>query len=150
MPAPKDPIKKLEWKKKIGIAHIGKMLGDSNPSRRPDVKLKIGLAGLGRKFSKATREKMSKSQIRTQANRLGNASKGDDVGYRALHDWIQAKLGRANKCEKCGLKENPKGKKRYFQWANVDHKYKRTLDSWIQLCCKCHKQFDVTRLNAKL
>lgn len=68
--------------------------------------------------------------------------KGEDVGYNALHRWVRRKLGSANHCEDCGLNEIPKGKKRYFDWANISHEYRRTLEDWKQLCKKCHRAFD--------
>jgi len=47
-----------------------------------------------------------------------------------------------NHCEICGLEEIPKGMKRYFDWAHISDEYKRDLDDWVQLCRKCHYQFD--------
>jgi len=64
--------------------------------------------------------------------------KGNKVGYRALHNWIENHLGKPLNCSNCGLNKIPKGKKRYFQWANISHKYKRDLNDWIRLCVKCH------------
>jgi len=60
----------------------------------------------------------------------------------SIHDWVKEKLGKANHCEICGLEEIPKGMKRYFDWANISDEYKRDLDDWVQLCRKCHYQFD--------
>ena len=67
---------------------------------------------------------------------------GNKVNYRDLHAWVQYHLGKANHCENCGLDKIPKGKKRYFQWANISKQYKRNLNDWIQLCIKCHRAFD--------
>lgn len=68
--------------------------------------------------------------------------KGEKVSYRTLHHWIERLRGKAFFCEDCGLDKIPKGKKRYFQWANISHQYLRILEDWKQLCYKCHKQFD--------
>lgn len=68
--------------------------------------------------------------------------KGEKVGYSALHKWVKMKLGKAHYCEDCGLDKIPLGKKRFFQWANISHQYKRAVEDWKQLCCKCHKAFD--------
>lgn len=63
--------------------------------------------------------------------------KGDDVGYRNLHRWVERKLGKAIKCEFC----NVKGKSRYH-WASISHNAKRDLSDYIQLCVSCHKKYD--------
>lgn len=68
--------------------------------------------------------------------------KGDDVGYDAIHEWVKRNLGKANHCELCGLKEIPKGKQRFFDWANISDEYKRDINDWVQLCRKCHWKFD--------
>ena len=67
--------------------------------------------------------------------------KGDEVGYYALHQWIQRKLGKATKCEYCNKEHNR------IHWANISGKYKRDLDDWIQLCPSCHIYFDRGELN---
>lgn len=64
--------------------------------------------------------------------------KGDDVGYNAIHTWIQRKLGKAYKCVKC---DGTKGSKRY-EWANLDGKYTRDVTTWSMLCSKCHHEHD--------
>lgn len=59
--------------------------------------------------------------------------KGDNVGYNALHSWIQKKLGKPSKCDKC---KTIKAKR--FEWANISGKYMRDLNDWKRLCAKCH------------
>jgi len=68
--------------------------------------------------------------------------KGEGVSYSGLHHWVRRKLGRPIKCEHCG--ETKK-----IQWANKDHKYKRNLIDWLQLCQRCHKKYDISN-NSKL
>lgn len=92
----------------------------------------------GKKTSAETKLKISNSHIESKSYLW----KGDGVGYRGLHTWIAKKLGKANHCEECGLDKIPEGKKRYFQWANVSHEYKRDIKDFKQLCLKCHKQYD--------
>ncbi len=70
---------------------------------------------------------------------------GDEVGYHPLHQWVVRNLGKAIQCIKCGLLEIPENMKRYFQWANISGEYKRETEDWIQLCLKCHKEYDVAR-----
>lgn len=70
------------------------------------------------------------------------AWKGRFVGYSSLHSWIRRVLGKAKQCEECGLDKIPFGKKRFFQWANISHLYKRDVSDWKELCIKCHMAFD--------
>ena len=65
--------------------------------------------------------------------------KDDDVGYRSLHDWVRAKLGTPDTCEKCG-KSGLKGCK--IHWANKSGEYKRDIKDWLRLCVSCHKKYD--------
>jgi len=64
--------------------------------------------------------------------------KGDGVGYRALHAWIERQLGRPNKCSECGKV----GYGHQIHWANVSGQYLRDVSDWVRLCSKCHKAFD--------
>lgn len=69
--------------------------------------------------------------------------KGDKVGYRGLHQWVQKHLGKPGTCEHCattGLSG------RRIHWANISHKYKRDLTDWARLCAKCHKSYDMGRI----
>lgn len=68
--------------------------------------------------------------------------KGNKATYRVKHRWIVLRKGKADHCENCNLKKIPKGKKRYFQWANISRKYLRDTSDYISLCIKCHKHFD--------
>lgn len=60
--------------------------------------------------------------------------KGDNVGYRGLHYWIERQLGKASKCNKCY-----NSSKRYH-WHNISGEYTRELSDWESLCAKCHKK----------
>ncbi len=65
--------------------------------------------------------------------------KGDKVGYRGLHLWVETILGKPTKCEFCG-KDNLVG--RQIHWANKSRKYLRNRSDWLRLCVKCHKTYD--------
>lgn len=65
--------------------------------------------------------------------------KGEKIGYSALHNWVEKKLGRPKICEHCGKDNFPK---RYIHWANKSGLYLRELDDWLRLCAKCHRQYD--------
>jgi hypothetical protein len=75
--------------------------------------------------------------------------KGEKAGYRAVHKWIQKRLGKPEKCEGCG-KDRLKGKK--IQWASISGKNLRLLFDWARLCASCHKKFDLLgkKYNKKL
>jgi len=62
--------------------------------------------------------------------------KGENVGYDALHDWVNRHKGKANKCEHCG-KDHGR-----IEWANKSHEYKRDLNDWLSLCKPCHSTYD--------
>jgi len=63
--------------------------------------------------------------------------KGDAVGYISLHSWVRRKLGKASQCEQCGEEE------KRIHWSNIDHKYRRNIKDYRQLCSKCHRRYDI-------
>lgn len=72
-----------ESRKKMAIAK----LGDKNPMKRMDVRMKVSAANKGRKFSKKTKENMSKAQ-------RGKAIKwGAEISI-ALKKWYASKRGQ--------------------------------------------------------
>lgn len=75
---------------------------------------------------------------------LHNAWKGDDIGYQGIHVWIWGKFGKASKCENLRCKN--KFPKR-FEWANISGQYRRDRSDFIQLCCSCHRKYDLGCLN---
>src|SRR5438132_9747188 len=64
--------------------------------------------------------------------------KGDNVGYLALHAWVARNLGKPSLCEHCGANNL---RPRQYHWANKSGEYKRSLEDWLRLCVKCHKQY---------
>lgn len=58
--------------------------------------------------------------------------RGDKVKYRALHAWIEKRLGKASE-KKCTLFETNYCTKK-IDWSNVSGKYKRELSDWQPLC----------------
>ena len=63
--------------------------------------------------------------------------KGDKVGYVPLHNWVIRKLGEPKKCEHCNKEDRKK-----YEWASVNHSYKRNIKYWIRLCTSCHRKYD--------
>jgi hypothetical protein len=64
--------------------------------------------------------------------------KGNKVKYRALHQWVQKWKGSPKYCEDCGTIDLNKT----YDWANVDHKYRRVLEDYIRMCRGCHRKYD--------
>ncbi|MDA2921701.1 NUMOD3 domain-containing DNA-binding protein [Patescibacteria group bacterium AH-259-L07] len=107
---------------------------------------------LGYKHSEKSRNKMSESHIGMEFSENHKIKlsisktdenhplwKGDNVGYSALHHWINNKLGRPTKCEHCKT-DGLTGRK--IHWANKSHEYLRDLKDWIRLCKACHIRYD--------
>lgn len=64
--------------------------------------------------------------------------KGDKVSYKGLHLWLKRNFGKANKCEHC---YNPVAKR--YEWALIKgKKYQHKRENFIQLCTKCHHNYD--------
>lgn len=59
----------------------------------------------------------------------------DKWGYSALHKWVYKNLGKAMQCEFCRSTH-------WVEWANKSHEYLEDLSDWVQLCKKCHAQYD--------
>ena len=62
----------------------------------------------------------------------------ENPSYHTLHRWVAQNKGRPKKCKECGLNDE----KRTYDWANIDHTYKRDLDDFIRLCRSCHRKHD--------
>ncbi len=66
--------------------------------------------------------------------------KGDNAKKSAMHVWVNTWKGKPRKCENCGTETAKK-----FEWANVDHKYRRVLEDYIRMCTSCHRKYDRDR-----
>jgi len=36
-----------------------------------------------------------------------------------------------------------------MNWANLSGQYKRDISDWVELCAKCHKNFDMGKIIVK-
>ena len=61
--------------------------------------------------------------------------KGENASYAAIHNWVRYHKQKTGKCVLCN-------KRKETVWANIDHKYKRDLDDYIELCRNCHDFYD--------
>lgn len=71
--------------------------------------------------------------------------KGSDAGIIAIHLWISRWKGKPKICEVCGT---IKAKK--YEWANIDHKYRRVLEDYIRMCSSCHRKYDIKNNNYQI
>lgn len=65
--------------------------------------------------------------------------KGDEVGYKSLHEWVGVNWGKAKeyKCIcLCGCKRQA------LDWANITGLYNREKENWKTLCRSCHRKVD--------
>jgi hypothetical protein len=106
-------------------------------------KERIREAKTGVGFSEEHKRNLSLGQTGKPKNTKGvprpNRYK-DDVGKRAIHLWVEKWKGRPQECEMCG---NTKANK--YEWANVDHTYKRILEDYIRMCSPCHGKYDTSK-----
>jgi len=121
-----------EHKQKISLSNIGK-------KRSLETRLRISLSHKGlhpvNEFKKG-HIPANKGKRQPNFSGLNHPNwKGDEVGYHALHAWVNRHKGKATICAECNSVKN-------VMWANKSHKYKRDLSDFIPLCAKCHRNYD--------
>jgi len=79
------------------------------------------------------------SNIQTKKNGMW---KGNNVGYRALHEWIKRHKPKKELCENCG-------KTLSYDLANISGKYTRDINDYKWLCRSCHMKEDGRVKNLK-
>lgn len=79
-----------------------------------------------------------------RAKAIEKTWKGESASLKAKHQWVSLWKGKPTMCEFCGTTTAKK-----FEWANVDHKYRRVLDDYIRLCTRCHRRYDIDNNNYK-
>jgi len=104
--------------------------------KTPEYREALRQKHLGKVISAETRAKISEAQKGKRTGTDNHLWKGDDVGYRAMHDWIRREKGLPRECEHCG------SSKRRLVWANKSHEYRRDVDDWMRLCYPCHRKYD--------
>jgi NUMOD3 motif-containing protein len=104
----------------------------------------------GKKYTEEHRKKLSekkkgiifsKEHIRklsiAQRGEKSHIWKGDNVGNRALHDWINRNFPKHDLCQMCNIKPP-------YDCANITGIYNREFKNWARFCRKCHMLFDNT------
>lgn len=84
--------------------------------------------------SEETKKKVSES-LKGKIGPNSRAWKGNDVGYTALHMWINKNYPKKGICSWCG-------KKGYTEYANISGEYKRDINDFVELCVPCHRILD--------
>lgn len=121
-----------------------------------ETKEKIRQKALGRKHSAETKEKIRQYFLGKKNPKAKNEHsfkpgtqhpnwKGDEVGYRDLHLWVERQLGKPDTCEHCG-KKSLTG--RQIHWANKSGEYRRDVNDWIRLCAPCHGKYDKDKITS--
>lgn len=121
---------------KMRLAKLGKYCGEMNPSWKGG---KPSCADCNKKLTTYNRIRCLSCAIKNRSGEKHYEWKGDNVGYRGLHRWVDKNLGKPAKCENCGVIK--KGL-RQMHWANKSKEYKRELSDWVRLCVKCHWALD--------
>ena len=62
---------------------------------------------------------------------------GTNGQYRALHNWVERRLGKPQKCEECGASEKIR-----YEWSNISGEYRKDTSDWRRLCVPCHRRID--------
>ena len=114
-------------------------IANSNRIYTLEIRKRMSEAQRGKIPSDETRRKMSESHSKGKAHFAWMA---DRVSYRALHSWVERRLGKPKICSECGKPGNG----HQIHWANISGDYKRKLTDWVRLCAKCHKAYDQNRL----
>ena len=145
-------------KNKIGKANKGKLLGENNPAKRPEVREKISKAMKGNKsrlgllHTKETKEKISKSHLgKSTPWMLGKNNSNWKGGINPINDtirksiemrlWRESVFARDNwTCQKCGQKGGKLHSHHIKNFAQYP-KLRFAIDNGTTLCKKCHIKF---------
>lgn len=92
-----------------------------------DIARKAGAKALS-KFNQLVRSDETKSP----------SWKGAKVQYGGLHEWIVRRRGKPICCEMCGTKDPNE----HYEWANINHEYRRDLNDYRRMCVPCHRIYD--------
>lgn len=122
------------------------MSGMTGKTHSIEARMKMRIAKLGKRMSPNTEFKKGHKNP-YEMKRIANLArdernhnwKGDEVGYNALHTYINRKLGKPRECMDCGFTSD---NGRQFHWANISGNYTRDLSDWERLCASCHYKKD--------
>jgi hypothetical protein len=103
----------------------------SDPKAEARRRAKIAKYSLTRTYTLATRRKISKTKI----GQRNPEWKGARVGYRGVHEWVDANVDK-NKagygvCAICG-------KYKKLDSHNLSERFTRKASNWLNVCRRCH------------
>ncbi len=93
----------------------------------------------GRIFTDEWKHKISESKI----NEKHHMWKGDQVGNRGLHKWVQRHFPKSDTCMLCRQRPSE-------DLACITGIYNRELKNWAWFCSKCHCKWDNVGVRNKL
>lgn len=121
----------------LGVAHSIQKKGKNPYARTSETNANISKAKLGKSIWGGER-----GRLEWLVGERNNNWKGDEVGYNALHKWVNRTKGKASECTRCGDKGGEKG----CHWANLSGRYLRDADDFVSLCPSCHKKLDLGQI----
>ena len=62
--------------------------------------------------------------------------RGDEAGQSAIHKWLNKVRPFTGICEECGATGIR------TEMSNVDHQWRRVVEDYRELCCRCHYEYD--------
>ena len=111
---------------------------------------------LGKRHTNETIKKMkswkpNEAQRKKQLQKTGRGTKhhnwsGKNPSYKAIHNRVRAKFGKADRCEKCHTEIAGR-----YEWSNRHGNY-TSLNrmEWRMLCVTCHRKEDYLKPKRKL
>ncbi len=126
-----------ETREKMSKAKKGKPLSEEHKKHLSESHKGSKNVMFGRKHSKKTKEKIRKKIIGKFVGSKNHQWKGENASYYCKHTWVIKWKGAPRYCEHCGRTD-----KRKYEWANINHKFRRNLDDYIRLCTSCHRKYD--------
>lgn len=109
----------------------GRKLSEEHRRKISEAQLGERNHNFGKHHSLETRKKISDSEL----GEKHHSWKGDDVGYRSLHDWVRRYLPIPDLCIIC-FNVPPQ------DLANLTGIYKREFINWGYMCTRCHVLYD--------
>jgi hypothetical protein len=122
-----------EQRKKLSLALKGKNTWSKGKKLSEEHKTKIRFSHVGKKYkpmSEIGKLNISRSHLK------------ENYSYSAVHKWVSRWGGTPKLCQVCGTRKAKK-----YEWANIDHKYRRILEDYIRMCTSCHIIYDNNKFN---
>ena len=120
---------------KRAAAHVGRTHSEESKAKISAAKKGHQTGMTGKKHSPEARERMRQAHLGKNLGPEHPLWRGEQVSYTNLHRWIERHKPKTGTCSDCG-------EQRRTQWSNVDHRYRRERDAYVERCASCHKLYD--------